>query len=176
MSEQGLPGTDTPLEPCLALSCKRSISSELSIVTRAGDVLQLLAHDVWPVKRNGRGHGKAPAQSGKRSLECVTSLITSRHAAAPHTAAAPSCGNAFARYSPMIPKASNCAPEKMATIDARNANPGTARPKTANPNPITLKAGSGLPDAHFRALQRTVRSVLYPQQVAGAGFLTRRPC
>ena len=33
----------------------------------------------------------------------------------------------------MIPSANNCAPEKIATMDARNAKPGTAAPWIGKP-------------------------------------------
>ena len=63
-----------------------------------------------------------------------------------------------ARYSPMIPRANNCAPENTAMIDARNGKPGTGLPlikyltitnaSVNNPNkvklnPITLANCSG---------------------------------
>ena len=35
-----------------------------------------------------------------------------------------------ARYSPMMPSANSCAPEKIAITEARNGKPGTLPPRT----------------------------------------------
>ena len=82
-----------------------------------------------------------------------------------------------ARYSPIMPRANSCAPEKMATIEAKNAKPGTLppstiyrtitnartpKPKKVKRKPITLANCNGRvlkPVIMFRAWVTSLRKV-----------------
>ncbi len=82
-----------------------------------------------------------------------------------------------ARYSPITPRASNWAPEKMVMMDARKAKPGTSlpwisqrsrtkarmpAPKIATAKPTTLARCNGMtekPVIMFRACRASMRNV-----------------